>query len=278
MRILVRQIAVVIPLNILLFGLFSFYAVGQEMIKSEPSGEGGEKKPDLMENVSEQGLMEAEKVIEHAKDLLSGRAVIVGMSLGQANLAFSRDQPLSDGTMVEASLTDNGRVNFIFQYETPESFLFEIPLLVGKLGIGYNFIFGLTAFETDQQTTDNVFRGEDLGSRSKGYYLNASPLLFIKLGPLTKGGNKYWKFGVGVGGAVMNFDANVIYQGETVSEQENISHKFESLNLFTMLIAEIHISNWSILYRAEVIYDGKYKSGFFNFHYFFLGLGYRIKF
>lgn len=278
MRIPVRIISVIFTLNLLLIGLFSFYAVCQEKIESEPSGEGGKKTPDFIEDVSKQALVEAEKIIEQAKDVFGGRAIIVGLNWGQANLTFNRDQPLTDETMARAALTDNGRFNLLFQYETAESFLFEIPLLIGKIGVGYNLIFGLSAFETDQQQVDNVFQGENLGSRSNGYYLKASPLLFIKLGPMTRKSKIFWKFGVGIGGAVMNFDADVIYQGEMVSEQENISHKFESLNLFIMTIAEILINNWSILYRAETITGGKYQNGGFVFDYFFFGLGYRIKF
>lgn len=94
--------------------------------------------------------MMAEKAFDQAENVLSGRKIIVGLTFGQANLAFNRERPLSDGTKVRPDLTDNGRLNFLFQYETTESFLFEIPLLVGKLGVGYNLIFGLTSVETNR--------------------------------------------------------------------------------------------------------------------------------
>lgn len=216
-----------------------------------------------------------DQVYQQAWDALKGQSLIVGGGYTQATLKF----PQFRGDRGASPLvTDNGRISLLLQYETPERYFLEYPLQGGRAAFGYNFVFNYGQIAVNRQLQTSAFHGADVGTEVTGDYLVAAPFVFLRLGPLYPDRAVFWKFGFGVGGAVVRLDGDIRpFNGTHGEDKESVSSKGAVPALFTTATWELDIENWLVIFQSLFL-SGTADHDHFTYEVYSLSLGYRVRF
>lgn len=219
------------------------------------------------------------KAVEKTKESIRGRSLTLGPSFTLTDFQLFRDEKFSDGTTPKAKLTDNGRLNLFQRFQTEESYFVEVPMQVGFLRLGYNFITYLTFFETDkQEVLDGVF-GEELGTGASGHVIGFAPFLFMVIGPLYPDTEIYWKTGLGVGVASIQYEAVVLFRNNRSPQtsRERLSDSDFNLSIFSQALWELNWERWVLTFQITRL-TGDTQNGYFKFLERSLSLGYTFTF
>ena len=238
---------------------------------AEPSGGPPAAPGDDAEPAQFEALQHAAR---RAADTVRGQAVTLGLGYGQttAKLYF---KDLDKG---RAQITDNGTLVPLVQYASQESYFWESPLRTGRVAVGYNLVANYAAFSLNRQLTVGPFQGANVGTRVTGSYLAAAPLVFVRLGPLYPEREIFWKFGVGVGAAALQYKGTVIATTAGGGRYlEPVAKNADSLSVYTTEVWEVQVERWSLLFKGAQS-SGSARHGNFTLEEYSLTLAYAFTF
>jgi hypothetical protein len=208
-------------------------------------------------------------------EALHGQSIVLGGGYTQGTLKFPR---FRGDPGAQPQITDNGALTLLLQYETSEQYFATFPLQSGQAAFGYNFVASYAGLDVNRQLHGNAFQGEALGSAVKGDYLVAAPLVFVRVGPLYPDRHVFWKFGVGVGAALVRLHGQVLpYGGDQGEALEPVDSKGTVLTLYDTFTWELELERWLIAFKSLFL-GGKADQDRFTYEVYSLSLGYRLRF
>ena len=89
-----------------------------------------------------------ERVWEAAWESVRRQRIVLGAAYEQGTLKFFN---FRDDTSETPTLTDNGRLVPLVQYETEEQYFARYPLLTGQAALGYNLTGSYASLQVDRQ-------------------------------------------------------------------------------------------------------------------------------
>lgn len=215
----------------------------------------------------QEALQVGQRVWQTTWESLSGQTLVLGAGYEQGTLKF-----LSPPHTAE--ITDNGRLTLLLRYETQERYVLRMPLRQGQLALGYDFIGSYGTLHVDRQLVSSAFVGQNLGTSVKGDYLVGAPQVFLRMGPLYPGRDVFWKFSVGLGGALVRLHGNAQdANGNTFSANTSGLHLDEYLTVGW----ELEVERWLLIFKSLYL-AGKASSDRFTYEVYALSLGYAVRF
>jgi len=213
--------------------------------------------------------------LEVVRQSVQGQNVTLGAGVVRTTFSLVRDRKFPDGTTPSAQTTDNGRPALVAAYQTAERYVGEWPLRVGHFRLGYNTVVKLISFHTNRQTTLNEAMGEDLGTSAEGTVLAVAPVFFMLLGPVYPHRAIFWKAGFGLGAALIDYEADVLYRSNVSphTSRERVDGDPERLNPFVHTFWNLEWERWVLAFQN---YDvrGSAPGGAFFFKQVSLSLAY----
>jgi len=256
-----------------------FAQLSEEKSHPQPVPEVQEKTDEASTSNKEQSVETTTHKTEDEQKTYRGNAIVLGGGIVGSTLSLRRDSQFSDGTTPYANMTDNGRPNWLLNYQTGEFYLLELPLRVGDFRLGYNSIVKVSSFQFTKQTMRDVTVGEDLGTSASGTFFGIAPELFMLLGPLYKDSSIFWKAGLGIGIGLIDFNADILFRN-SASEQtsrQSVSVRPDHLNPFFHIFWIVEWENLLVNYQLYQM-EGNTEVGYFVFLETSLSLGYKFQF
>jgi hypothetical protein len=227
----------------------------------------------------QQAAQTASEAAQRVESRLEGQVITLGAGYGRTDFRLTRSRKFSDGSTPEAAMSDNYELVLLLRYNTPESYLIDLPMREGRFRVGYNLVTRLSHFRTMFQETGNSLIGEDLGTHASGTVLGAAPVAFMLIGPLHEGGKLFWKAGFGLGAALIDFEGDVLFRNNQSSEtsRERVGRHPRSLNLYVHTFWTLEWENWTLLFLNDDI-RGNIQIGSVRYKSNSLSIGYRFVF
>lgn len=199
--------------------------------------------------------------------LLRGQSITLGLGYAQGSFKV----PLS-------TLTDNGAMEYIFEYGSTEKALLQWHMATGSGILGLNLTGTLGNFRTDYQLIGSGVTGTDIGTGVSGNYLAGAPMLFVRFGPLYPGSEIYWKFGAGLGVGLVRYSGTAAFE-EPAPNPALIEPEGSQGTKWAEYIPvnwELQMGHWNLVFTSKYFYLRSPQSA--TYELYGLGLAYRFDF
>jgi hypothetical protein len=217
----------------------------------------------------------ARTAVQRALDAARGQSVTLGLGYSQKTITFNQFKGFANSS---AQITDNGMIVPYVAYNSPESYFWELPMQVGRVAVGYNFVATYESFSVNRQLTNGPFQGANVGTKVTGSYVAAAPMVFARLGPLYPDRQIFWKLGIGVGAAATQYSGDVIAtRNDGLEELQNVKANSGTIGLYNTEVLELQVEHWSLLFKAEsILANGAHETA--NLQEYSLTLAYAVRF